>query len=532
MIGNTRPDRLGEAVVSVTERQHLLAEQIAQGRFFQSNPNVDPRTAFPQLRWVRLKGAGVWVSYGELNALGDYFPNAARIDSEGASIMVPVLQRMRRGVVERATSLLAADRGEAKVMGKYLSVLMVGEFAGEATAHTVKNDVSGMEEDLAMDKATKPMGSDRYLSVVARNACHFAPFSWQRWAHFHNEARGFAVAAHAGKDKKLPLKDVDTSADENVRQAWLQNGYGDHFLQDSFAAGHLANKTLVMQWFVDYVNGLSSKWWDLVGGFLFDRTKPWHGMPDDSIMDNMGSKKQPEMAGRHLYGKPPTAAGTARADWAVGSEPTDPQSAQERSSREQRVMGSGVKKTAGSSVEENYQAYLGFLNNTFIGMAAGNVHDKLNDEGLTVRNDRGDTFRVGGDGTMLTLSSHLGAQLPAEAAQLSQKAIDDTLRTGTTAITVEQIWSIFPNSVGATKNGASAFYPLEQFQDEILRAICIRDIFPDVVDSFSSKVVRAMRTGLSEGAIGESGDREGPVPAPPLPDDLGDFPLFAGNNIG
>jgi hypothetical protein len=142
------------------------------------------------------------------------------------------------------------------------------------------------------------------------------------------------------------VKDIDTSADEHLRQAWLNNGYGDHFLQDSFAAGHLINKTLVMQWFVDYVNGLASKWWDLLGrGLWGDDTKPWYGLPDEQVMATMGTRQQPHMAGQDLYTRPTTgSAGTASMDRALGDRPTDPQSAWERRSHEGRVAGSGVKE--------------------------------------------------------------------------------------------------------------------------------------------------------------------------------------------
>jgi hypothetical protein len=33
----------------------------------------------------------------------------------------------------------------------------------------------------------------------------------------------------------------------------LQNAFGEHYLQDSFAAGHLIDKTKIMQWFVEYL---------------------------------------------------------------------------------------------------------------------------------------------------------------------------------------------------------------------------------------------------------------------------------------
>ncbi len=34
----------------------------------------------------------------------------------------------------------------------------------------------------------------------------------------------------------------------------MQNGFGDHFLQDSYAAGHLINKTQIMMWFVNWLD--------------------------------------------------------------------------------------------------------------------------------------------------------------------------------------------------------------------------------------------------------------------------------------
>ena len=37
------------------------------------------------------------------------------------------------------------------------------------------------------------------------------------------------------------------------RRARIYAGYADHFLQDSFAAGHLINKTLVIQWYIEWL---------------------------------------------------------------------------------------------------------------------------------------------------------------------------------------------------------------------------------------------------------------------------------------
>src|SRR5258705_496060 len=71
---------------------------------------------------------------------------------------------------------------------------------------------------------------DWYASVLARNASHFAPFSWYRWHSFHLMARALiARSAAADGEERAALR----------RRARVYAGYADHFLQDSFAAGHL-----------------------------------------------------------------------------------------------------------------------------------------------------------------------------------------------------------------------------------------------------------------------------------------------------
>ena len=503
LLGNTPPQQLGDAAVTKKDRNHLIRELWIQTIFFSRDAARDPRSAFPQVRWIQLRGSGLWLSYGELNAMADYLPDAAHIDGLGRSVVEPVLQRMRRGTSAKFAKL---------------------DFKGQASAGGWEA-IETVASDKAVDRATARLGPNRYFGLLTRNACHFAPFSWHRWARFHEEASDHALAHFHGKEQRVPIKDIDTGAGEHLRQAWLNNGYGDHFLQDSFAAGHLINKTLVMQWFVDYVNGLSSKWWDLLGRMWWgDDTKPWYGMPDDQVMATMGTRQQPRMAGRNLY-KPPTStsAGTTSMDRDLGETITDPQTARERRSHNQRVAGSGVRATTSSTREQNYQAYLRFLNSSFLNLAAGMTHDYFNERGLVVGNERGDKLQVGGDSTLLTKSGHLGATLAAQAAQMSQQAIDDLTRTGTTNNTVEQITALFPTKVWVTyPGGAQRPLPLEQFHDEVLRRICRETIFPDVVDSFNSKVARAGQPNLLEGGI-----RDLPDP-PPIPTDLGDFVLPPG----
>jgi hypothetical protein len=509
LLGNTPASRLSDAAVSRESRSHLLKQLSTQTMFFQKDAGADPRERFPDVRWIQLKASKLWLSYGELTSMADYLP--ARLDDLERSVVEPVLQRMRR--LSAAQWLKMYDLYGEK------------EFEGEAEAGGWEFiEAVGIEK--AMDKATAGLGPDRYFGMVERNACHFAPESWHRWARFHEEATDFALAYFRGKKEQVPVTAVDNDQDERLRAAWVSNGYGDHFLQDSFAAGHLINKTLVMQWFVDYVNGLKSRWWDLLGrGLWGDDTKPWYGMPSDDVMENMGSQQQPGVSGRSMY-KPPTDAGTTTMDWALGDTATDPQTAWERRTHEGRVAGSGVQAGNGRTREQNYQAYLGFLNSTFISLAAGETHDYFNHRGLTVVNERGDRIRVGGDNTLLTESGALGARIAGEAAQMSQQAIDEITRTGKTDKSIERIAQLWPTKVWVGGEDGQAV-PLENWHDEVLHELCRKEIFPGVVDSFNSKVARAGQSDLVEGGL-----RDPEVSAPPLPPNLGDFVTPKGDPMG
>ena len=80
-------------------------------------------------------------------------------------------------------------------------------------------------------------------------------------------------------------------AKELERKAWLTNGYASH-LQDSFAAGHLINKTLVMQWFAEYV----------LTGLL--RGKRLTGVPGTDVLGGMTEQRQPDLGDRRMYNEP------------------------------------------------------------------------------------------------------------------------------------------------------------------------------------------------------------------------------------
>lgn len=240
-------------------------------------------------------------------------------------------------------------------------------------------------------------------------------------------------------------------------------------------------------------------------------------MPSDGVIENMGTKQQPDMAGRGLY-QAPKDPGTTSTDREFGDTPTDPQTARERSTHDQRVAGSGVVATQAQTREQNYQAYLEFLNSSFLGMAAKEVHDYFNKRGLSVMNDQGDRMNVGGDDTLLTESGALGARRVAEAEQMSKDAIDSLITTGQTEKSVEKISTLWPTKVWVGGETGHAL-PLQDWQDEVLHQICIEEIFPSVVNSFSSEAARAGQPELISGGVSE------PVPTPPMPDSMSGDPF-------
>jgi hypothetical protein len=489
LLGDTPPKQLGDAAVSTATRKHVVAEEWARMKFFQRNVRADPTGRFPDVHWIKLRASDLWVSNGELNALGDYLPDPTAYDTLPAATMIPILQKMR-GVI----------------MGSAGAEFNLHDDAMSGAADHWLPGAAG--EVKALDNATSSLGTNRYAGLLGRNACHFAPFSWERWSEYHNEAVDEARLRHEALGARTPLRVVDTAAEGHERQAILKNGYADHFLQDSFAAGHLINKTLVMQWFTEYL--LNMNWLD----------RPWIGLPDEDVLRRMSAARQPGISGQDRYGRAPSSSRRSGEDRWLGMDATDPQTAQERYPREGRIAGSGVSGE-GAEREANYKAYLQFLNSAFLQLAAGAVHDYFNAEGLVVENANGDRMAVGGDDTLLTKSGPAGARIAGLAASKSRQAIQDTMLRGTTDWTVEKIFAFVPQRVvlnPAAGRGGTAV-SLAEFQAGVIRPLCFLALFPDLVDSLKGDAVRYAGAVLVEGGLSvDSGGTAVPTP-------MGDYPM-------
>jgi hypothetical protein len=478
ILSNTKPSDVKEAHVGADSTaeawRHILDEELNRVLAFKDDPEHSPIADYPQVRWVQLGTSKLWVSPGELSALGDYLPDPESIDTMSAKALIPVLQRMRQTIARSIASRL--EYGDTDRERNRMTRMMgaAGLDPETATFHHPLRDISDDAAEVKdLDDATASLGPNRQKGLLARNACHFAPFSWERWSLYHNEARNLAKEAHGTKAKislkmreRQPMKDAE-------RKAWIANSYANHFLQDSFAAGHLINKTLVMQWFAEYTKNLG--WWD----------KPRYGLPGKDVLGGMSEKKQPDIGNRRTYTDTRLHT-SASEDRASGRVVTDPQTALERADQEGRLAGSGVRSKDPEG-EKEFKQYEAFLNSSFISLAALDIHDYFNRTGVTVTNEAGQQFVVGGDGHMLSIQSEESIGVALEANTLADQAISDLLSSGTTKVEVEDIFKRVPSKVVIEGDAIG----LEKWNDTIVKQYCLKHIFPAMASSGKYKVVRA-----------------------------------------
>ncbi|HYN30179.1 MAG TPA: DUF4157 domain-containing protein [Dermatophilaceae bacterium] len=401
LLGDT-PTNLLTALVagqgSQANRDSGLASACALLDYLGANPrSIDPArvsalAGFP-VRMVTLQGSGLAVTYGELNTMADFLTSPAEIDSLPEDILLPILQMVRHSGWERLNAMRTTPASQPDFTS-WLESFCPGSVA--AIYETEQLD--------ALTRNLGPGGRDHYKGSLARNACHFAPYTWWRWqASYAVAAAAARTAYQAGGDPEL------------VRQAWLVHGYADHFLQDSFAAGHLVNKTLVMQWFLEWAAGTSLPVYN------------W------GTFKTLTTANQPGLTNRSLYDKGHAGLGT------------DPQTTEEQPTEAQRIANSGVVAAAGLSVGDAYQAYLAMLDSTVVQIVTNQLHDVLNGRSVTAGSPQDPSFVVWGDDTML--SGGTGAGLASAAARLSQQSIQEILTTGGTDSTWQDILSRFPDRV-------------------------------------------------------------------------------------
>ena len=426
---------LGDLDPAQVNPEQLEARCALLERLGRDPRNIDEerlRAELPGLETLRLPGSGLVVTLGELNVLPDYLAHPAEIETAPEAFLLPLIQSIRSlNIMElRRSAGRPGRRPRLQDSLKYPRLRGLAEI-GEV----LEVDALGRRCGFAPWKL--------YSSAVGRNAGHFAPFSWYRWRSFHLMARELIARslAVAGDDR------------EKLRtRARIYAGYADHFLQDSYAAGHLVNKTLVMQWYVEW---------------LADARVP---CLDRHVLARMTTSRQPFLHGPDHYDR--VAGGPGAPDGASSRPPWDPQSVVEAPTLEARIEASGVIGSCDQERRDAYAAYLTMLGSSVAQLAASLLHGYFNKRSLVVAaGPDGPPFRIPGDRTLLAGGD--GALHAFGATAASRRAIRELLAYGETGITCREIFEGFPDHV----EQEGTLVTLRQWHDSSLRELCFGELF-------------------------------------------------------
>lgn len=396
----------------------------------------------PWIKVIRLPRTGILMTYGELNTLSDYLSNPETIDKASPEVIYALLQTVREeSFVQLNKFFTRPDFG-----GQDFAQFERSMFATN-WAHDALNPVVTVLRQQFMSKKQNAMAPTEWNNVIlCRNACHFAPYSWYRWVNYHQQAIALATEARqaSGEDKETL-----------TRRALLNAGYADHFAQDSFAAGHLIDKTLIMQWFVaskqatDALARIGN--WDRVRTMTYDNQK--------------------NLCGTRLYGpydKDKHSHDPQTVDEEEGID--EPAGIQARINR----FGISPDKKISPYIEDCYTYFLHFLNNRTVQFVSKLAHDRFNEVSVTVSSPAQPTpYVVWGDDTMVTNGQ--GMYYANEAAYLAREAVYNTLAGSGTVTPIEEIFQRFPTHV--QHPASKAMLTLADWHTQVVKPLCENDIF-------------------------------------------------------
>lgn len=299
---------------------HALDQEIRRLQLWQSDPPTSGGSAGEahlktldaqwQVRLVEIKYTPdptrkTILTYGEMNTMADLYGSPDEMKNADPARLQAVVQ----GVRQQAWLKMLKLRGELDTswFGETFKIHKGFEGTKGATGrYEPKWLPVGEGRNVAMDKGNDAP-EEAYTAGLARNACHFAPQCWRAWEEYHTRAIGLARQAAAANEQarrlngqslnpflepeeaarlKEAAKDSKQRAESLTNEALMQNAFGDHFLQDAYAAGHLINKTLIMQWYMAWI----------------DAGNHWHYMKDEKwarIRKQMSEAQQPGLQGSY-----------------------------------------------------------------------------------------------------------------------------------------------------------------------------------------------------------------------------------------
>ncbi|KAK0672543.1 hypothetical protein QBC41DRAFT_380446 [Cercophora samala] len=165
---------------------------------------------------------GLEVTYGQINGLAGDFYGTVRPISDGTSLE-DQQDRFRRAwywLAEDTTRNPSEAQNIISTLSKEVDMVQAALDKGQDPS-TVYPKIPGVNIKLQLYTSDRPPECPNYLGLAKINWDHFGADARKAYNACHSVA--LEVAAH---DRDLPL-------------AYAMNAFGDHFLQDSFAAGHM-----------------------------------------------------------------------------------------------------------------------------------------------------------------------------------------------------------------------------------------------------------------------------------------------------
>lgn len=372
----------------------------------------------PNLPVLRLLTSGCLVTRGELNALADYVVDANAMNTLPKGVIMPLLQQSRQELYNRLAALLNSQAPLVR-------------FAQSIIADPGGSIIEAALEVRAVDALTKEQGVNHYNGLLARNACHFAPYAWYRWRVAHLTARSLASRAYAATNPEQKA--------QLTQLAWVSQCYADHFIEDCYAGGHQVSKTVIMQWFTAWAADI----WLLY-------------VPEWDSVKHVTTANQPGLMGSHLYER------------GYQGSSNDPQTAEERSSFQARMQATAVQAFGSTTQAEAYHQYLSFLDATVVQLSSNQVHNHFNENSLWVGSQtHPQAFQLWGDEKMLAGVESVG--IASDTVHLSQQVIQQLLDSGQSKISPQDVLDCLPSKAGTQ----ASLKPLKDWHDNDLRNLCI-----------------------------------------------------------
>jgi hypothetical protein len=467
------------------------------------------------------------VSYSEMNTMPDLFGNPEAIEKTPKAKVLSLLQGVRQQLYIELSNLREEINPAGGSRNKLASKGIDGDFEGAQgpRAQAVVDKAYEIRTERQVNVATTRKGeeNEQYFAALERNACHFAPASWDQWKGYHDKAMVFAAEAAVWRAKAAteadPVKKTQATehADKLGNQAMIQNSFGEHYLQDSFAAGHLIDKTKIMQWFTLWLHGkghelgtsdaAKAQWAMAIHAAGLDLTSNPQALHDRGVRGeiqnasgaaaSMGMATSPdidfmvrwrglakarsklvEMDIKTAQIELGVNARQAKENFEalVGKRFASKNLIGAKYSLKSAIMNNkaydatigvgggalGGAEAANSAAEFNLASLKELLSNAYIGASTKFFHDWFCKEGLEVAT-LGGTFlgRVYGDANMMNAGGQFGLEWSAETSRMSRDAVFDTISGGVAQQTTAQIEARFPKMVKIP--GTEDIVPIENF---------------------------------------------------------------------